>query len=266
MSSMRMRDAEFIQGRSDLHKIDPRFIKIESGHNPRDYSLAENRQHLDNLKDSISAIGLQFPLVVRWEASTESVYLVDGECRLRAVLELLDEGVEILTVPAIQVPGNNEADRLMLALTANTGKPLTQWEAGSGYKRLAAFGWDARTIATKCNVSVTYVQTALELADAPQAVKQQLSEHKVTPAAARAIVQKHGAEAAEVIEAEVEKAGGKPVKREKATSRSTRAALSVLAAAKKVIAQVTEEEWQSDDRYIEIPRDALDALYIAVKG
>ena len=40
-------------GRRDAIMMDPKIILIEKDHNPRQYSLKENRDHLDELKASI---------------------------------------------------------------------------------------------------------------------------------------------------------------------------------------------------------------------
>ena len=87
----------------DVVMIDPRIVVVEDGFNCRDYTLSENRAHLDELKRSIKVNGTLVPLLVRYEAGTKSAVLIDGECRLRANLELIAEGVEILSVPTVQV-------------------------------------------------------------------------------------------------------------------------------------------------------------------
>ncbi len=165
-------------------RIDPRIIDIEAGHNPRDYALKENHEHLEELKASIKKQGVRMPLLVRFDKHAGKAIVVDGECRLRACLELIDEGEPIESVPTIQVQGGNEADRLVTALTANTGKPLSKWESGNAFKRLGNFGWKAEKIADELGFSLRFVNEALELADAPEEVKHMLSEQAVTPSLA----------------------------------------------------------------------------------
>ena len=120
----------------DQFMIDPRIIVVEDGHNPRDYNIPENRAHLDDLKASIRENGTISPLWVRYDAERRAAVLVDGECRLRANLELIAEGVEIEAVPFIQVPGGNEPDRLLLAVVANQNKPLSELELDRKSTRL----------------------------------------------------------------------------------------------------------------------------------
>lgn len=200
--------------------IDPRKIVIENGHNPRNYELPENHAHLDALKRSIKENGTLVPLLVRFDTATGSAVLVDGECRLRANLELIAEGVEIDLVPTTQVSGNNEASRLLIAITANTGKPLSKWELGAAFQRLYNFGWDEAKIALKTGYDERFIHEAMELADAPDEVKQLLSSQAVTPALALSQLRTNGSAAVQTLQsiANDHKASGKagPAKRAKA--------------------------------------------------
>ena len=132
-----------------MFMMDPRIIVISEGENPRDYTLPENREHIDRLKASILSQGVQQPLWVRFDPVTGSAVLVDGECRLRSTMELIAEGNDIKAVPVIQKPESDEAGRLVMALTANTGKPLSKWEDGSAFQKLHNFGFEIADIAEK---------------------------------------------------------------------------------------------------------------------
>jgi ParB/RepB/Spo0J family partition protein len=207
----------------DQHLIDPRKIAIEKNWNPRNYHLPENRAHLDELKSSIRANGTIVPLLVRWDTEAKQAVLVDGECRLRANLELIEEGVEILAVPTVQVPGGNEADRLITSLTANTGKPLSKWEIGTAFQRLIGFGWTAEKIAERLGYSARYVNESLELSDAPEDVKQLLSEQAVTPSLALQHIRTDGAGAGVKLKEKVATARAKSAgKKGKVTAKRER--------------------------------------------
>lgn len=205
--SFRLRDIK-VSARDQL-MLDPKTIAIEKGFNARNYHLPENRQHLDELKCSIKLNGVLVPLLVRCDGESRQAVLVDGECRLRAALELIEEGHEIIAVPTVQVQGNNEADRLMTCLTANTGKPLSKWEIGSAFKRLMAFGWDEAKIAEKMGQSERFVKESLEMSDAPEEVKQMLSQEAVTPSLALKHLRSNGAGAVGSLKTEVAKARAK---------------------------------------------------------
>ena len=83
--------------------IDPRVLRVDAGLNVRDFEAPENRAHLEFLKASIRTEGVKQPLTVRHGGNPDGdgfvPLITDGECRWRAVMELIDEGVEIARVP-----------------------------------------------------------------------------------------------------------------------------------------------------------------------
>lgn len=210
--------------RRDYQMIDPRLIDIETDFNPRKYNVSGNREHIDTLKRSISEIGLIQPLVVRFNSETGRATVVDGETRLRAILELIDEGHPILSeadVPCFPAPkgANDEASRLLTAITANTGKPLYKWELGGAFQRLFDFGLSPEKIATRTGHTERFIREAIELADAPEEIKDLLSASSITPSLALATLRTEGTEATAILKARVEVAkvnGQKTVKRDKA--------------------------------------------------
>ena len=77
--------------RRDYQMINPRLIDIEPGFNARDYTLPENRAHLDRLKLLIVAAGrVNEPITVRLNRETGRATVVDGECRLRSTRSSTD--------------------------------------------------------------------------------------------------------------------------------------------------------------------------------
>ena len=222
--------------RRDVVWIDPRIIKVEDGFNARNYDLPENRAHLDELKLSIREIGTLIPLLVRYDGDSQAAYICDGECRLRANLELIAEGVEIDTIPCVEIPKGQKdvASRLLLSITANTGKPLSKWELGTAFVRLYNFGWSEDKIATKTGYHRSFIVQAIELADAPEEIKQLLSSAAVTPSLALAELRANGAAAVETLKAAANavQASGKkgPAKRGKAPSKAPAKAQTVTPA------------------------------------
>lgn len=192
-------------GRSDLLNLPPNVIHIEEGFNYRNFKLRQNKEHLAEIKESIRVNGVMEPLWVRFDTENRVPVLIDGETRLKAVLELIAEGMEIKSVPCIQKKGS-PADILLLSLLSNTGKPPSQWEVGTAYQRLVNFGWTEEDIATKMGQKPAYVKAALALNEATPEVKQLLSEAAVTPSHAVTMIKKHGGQASLIIQTQVKAA------------------------------------------------------------
>jgi ParB-like chromosome segregation protein Spo0J len=212
-----LRDAEGVS-RANSYNIDPRSIVVETGFNHRDYTLQANLDHVAEIKESIRQHGVQNPLWVRLDAG--KVILVAGECRLRAVMELIEEGVPINGVPCIQKTGTPEKI-LLMSLTENTGKVPSQWEIGVGFQRLINFGWTPEQIAKEMGQKESWVKTALELADADKDTKNLLDQAAVTPSAVVYAIRHHGTGASLKLKAQVaeakERAAAKPAKKKSKT-------------------------------------------------
>lgn len=193
-------------GRTDVVRVDPSIIVLEKDHNPRDYTLAENREHLDELKISIKALGVLHPLTVRWDGKIKAPILVDGECRWRAVMELIAEGHPMVSVPTVQAENADPAGRLISALVANTGKPLSKWELGASFKKLVTLGHTHEMIAEKCGYGLRFITECIDLADAPPEVKKLLSAQAVTPSFVTDAMKKFGDEAPAQIQKAVDAA------------------------------------------------------------
>lgn len=211
----RLRDLK-TAGSRDVVPIPPNMIRVDPNHNPRDYRLPENRAHLDELKLSIREEGVKIPLLCRWDFldpgdKTKSCIVIDGECRLRCCLELIQEGVEIATVPVLQDDSKSESDRLLNAILANTGKPLSKWELGGAFRRFQKLGWSLELLVKKTGYTERFVKEAVELSDAPDDVKYLLSEQAVTPSLALSQIRKSGSGASLILKQKVEqaKAAGK---------------------------------------------------------
>ena len=221
--------------RRDYQMINPRDIDVEPGFNARDYSLPENRAHLDRLKLLIIEAGkVEKPIIVRLNKETGRANVIDGECRLRAVMELIAEGREPFTFADMPCyPASAGSDdpvvRRFASLNANEGKPLSKWELGKGYQDLFDLNVSIETIAKKTANSVAFVKEAMELAAAPDEVKQMLSEQAVTPAEVVRQLRNSPDTAVHTITAKVQAnraAGNKgPVKRDKAKPQKSPLAL-----------------------------------------
>lgn len=250
----RLRDLK-VDGVRDMPSIDPRVIVVEPGFNPRNFNLPGAREKFEALKASIKAEGVQQPLWIRWTDNTP--YLVAGERRLRACLELIAEGHEIIGVPVVQKSShqvNDPGNRLIMALTENESAPFEDVEVGSAYIRLLNYGWSPERIAERTGKPIRYVNDMVELAGAPDAVKAMVSQGEVTAAAAVSEMKHNPIAAVENLKSKVKAAGGKPVTREKAQP---------VTKLEKAVNKVLEEFTGSnamDENWIAISRKNLIAL------
>lgn len=208
--------------RTDMVNVDPRIIGVDEGWNYRNFGLRQNKEHLEDLKKSILVHGVLQPLWVRMDPEKKIPIVVDGESRLRAVLELIKEGNDIKTVPVVQKKGS-EADRLILSLTANGSKPPSQWEVGGAYKRLQGWGWTIAQIAEKMGQTEAYVKAAIELDAADPSIKKLLSEAAVTQAHVRGAIKKHGDGHRMIIESAVQAARKAAEEKQKAREEKQKA-------------------------------------------
>ena len=237
------------QGRVEGPKLDPRIIIIRPGFNFRDTSTPAVRAHIDWLKTSIKEHGVQEPIRVEYDSDT--VYLVNGECRVIACKELWEEGVKVPykdgtngppLVPSIVVNGD-EAEVLAASMIANGALPPTQIEFGSAAKRLMALGWPVEKVAEYTPPHIAkdprkaarYVKEAVELHNAPldvkKAVKEGVDGVTVSPALALQAVRKSPLHASEEIAAQAAQAkskGQKVAKRAKTLGKAGKAQEQLL--------------------------------------
>lgn len=171
---------DLASGRSDLYKLDPKVINIKEGWNSREANDPANSTHVAELMASIREIGVKKPLVC-YQDKDGKVYVTDGHCRLQAVLHLIEEGLEIPTVPVmVEDKYSNEADRIFSQIVHNAGKPLTSLEQAKVFKRLVDLGWQQKDIALKAGITGGRVSQLLELNTLPVILQKYIIEGKAS--------------------------------------------------------------------------------------
>ena len=116
--------------RSDVFTLALPDIYVKSGWNSRDFSDAENQEHVLELAASIAEIGVKEPLTGYYEDG--KFWLINGECRYRAAWHAVNNmGSRIaFHVPIRTRPKENtDADDLAYQFVGNSGKPLKPLEA-----------------------------------------------------------------------------------------------------------------------------------------
>lgn len=178
----------FAQGRSDIHRVDPRVLFIKPNWNMREES-PELSEHIDMLAQSIAEIGVKEPITVRLEDS--KLWVINGHCRTRACMRAIEHyGADIKTVP-VQAEDrySNDADLILSQIVRNSGKPLTIPEQARVYKKLLDMGLEQSQIAKKVGLSGGRVSQILNFNTMPQSVQQHVINGNISPSLAQQTVQ-----------------------------------------------------------------------------
>lgn len=184
---MQFRDHPGVQGKRDAYPFDPRLLKIEPSFNVRDLDATDEREDLDELKESIRANGVRTPLEVR--LVDEDVFVTAGHRRHKVVMELIAEGEPIKAIPVIPEPKNTTAeDRVINLVISNSGKPLKPLEVAEVVRRLVAFGWEKQNIAKRLGKSASAVSGYLDMIAMPEPVKEQVRENAISATEAARLV------------------------------------------------------------------------------
>lgn len=186
-------------GHSDLFKVDPRKIAMLEGWNPR---TVIHRDHLDVLKMSLRDNGFYLDKPLLLHRTGEQLVLISGHCRLQAVLELIDEGVPFVSVPAVLEQTGDEGERLARALAANQNSaPLEPLDEARAFTRLIGYGWEPKRIAEKVGRSLSHVYGRLKLLEADADVLAAAERHEITTSDVVRVVEKSGRDGTRQAEA-----------------------------------------------------------------
>lgn len=183
---MRLREHEAIQdGKLDMFRADPRKLVTEPHYNVRDLTTPDAIGKLEELANSIAEVGVQDPLVVRFDG--ERIIVVEGHRRLAATLMAIERGAEIKSVPIYQeARGINDAQRDLGLIISNAGEPLTPLEKAKVVGRLVAHGWSHAEIAKKCGwKSVGSINQYLDMLALPEKVKEHVRQGDISATTAR---------------------------------------------------------------------------------
>jgi len=189
---MKLREHGAIVSKFDAFRVDPRSLEVEPGFNIRNLDSSDAREALDLLKASIKVDGVQVALEVR--LVDDRLVIVSGHRRHRAVMELIAEGNDIATVPAVAEPRLiNDAERTLRQITLNSGEPLSPLDKAEGIRRLLNFGWSREKIQAKLGYkSVQTISNYELLLSAPAVVHEAVSAGEISASEATAMVRANG--------------------------------------------------------------------------
>ena len=190
-------------------KVEPFKIVILPG-----FNRPVSREHIDNIKESIRGGVKLKPIDVAVERTAEksTIFMVDGEHRMWAVRELIEEyraglesGRDIPDMSAVEFKGGiDEQIAHMLSSGQSLGiSPLVQ---GEKYAELIALNWDVARIAARMGKSKTHVENCLMLARSNPDVKESIRAGEVASTVAVDIIREHGSDAGKVIQSKLAEA------------------------------------------------------------
>ncbi|QRF55762.1 ParB/RepB/Spo0J family partition protein [Variovorax paradoxus] len=200
---------------SDLWMVPVANIRVIAGYNIRPV----DREHVEAIKESIRINGYSKdkPLagyVSKEEGDGDIINLTDGEHRLTAVLELVDEGEPIEFLPVTVAPaGTSMVDLAVSMATSASGKELTPQAWATLCKRLIGYGLDVDEIAKRLVKKKQQISDWLVLAGASRRVLVMVEGGKVSGTNAIRLLKKHGAGTADVLEKKFEAAQAKGKKK-----------------------------------------------------
>lgn len=175
----------------DMYNIDPRNIVVVEGFNSRvDFDL-------DELKDSIRENGVKNPISVipfKDENGNEKYRLVDGERRYRATMALIEEGADIMRIPAMFLSKSLKTDELLVEqLIRNEGKHFSEYEYGIAFRKFVDLGYTPAEIIKKLGLAKWKV-IFLTHTERDERVQKLMREGKIEGTEVRRIYQAHGAD------------------------------------------------------------------------
>jgi ParB family chromosome partitioning protein len=161
-------EGEWISAERVLDHIPVKMI-VRSRYQPR---LFFDEKSIEELATSIQTIGLGKPIIVR-PLPNGQFELIGGERRWRAVQ--LNGGETILAV----IQDMSDSFAMVLAITDNSGEPLTDYEHARQYQLILQDGKEKsqRALARRLGVNVSTVNRCLTLMQLPESVRTVLDKN-----------------------------------------------------------------------------------------
>lgn len=200
--------------RRDDFWLSPNRIEVEPGYNVRGagmdsgeyWELPEVIDHIEKLAQAYDRGDIIPPIKGKFDKSTQTLKIRDGEHRYRGLMLAISRGSDITRVRVEEVSGD-EINQQIVMLTSSETRPLTAIERAELYVRLYNRGLQYDQIAAKVFASVTHVKQYIEeVYNLPFDVKRQIALGKLSVNKALTPVEK-------LEKAKVMKANKKTVKK-----------------------------------------------------
>lgn len=261
--------------RSNTIKAMVEDIRILPGFNPR-LPGPEMDAHIRHIADSILKEGFfeHKPLggFAGKDGKKAVIYVFDGECRFRGTQLANEEGAGVEEVPIVLAPEGTDLATLLVSMVRsnNNSKPFTPMELSIICQRMkkegvseGKEGMSNEAIGERLGFTAEYVRGLLTLSEAPEAIKDMVTQGTVAAALAIDTVRKHGEEASEVLKTAVEtaKASGREKVRKSDFAQKPQTA-TIKRAAPQMLAVLTEVK--NDQAYMALPeslREKIEDLF-----
>jgi len=174
--------------KSDIYNIDPRSIVVIDGFNSR------TQFNVDELAEQIREQGVLNPITVQAlkdENGNQTYRLIDGERRYRAVMKLINEGVDVPYIKAIVIPKNLSQQELYIQQAMrNEGEKFNEFE----------WGILASKMRDECNMTPSEIARALgknpgvviywlQIQEMPEDIKNVVRDGKLSGSDLRRVLQ-----------------------------------------------------------------------------
>lgn len=192
----------------EVKRADAIKARLDDIHEEPGFNLRIEGEDLEASIDALAAYimgGGVYPALEVRPRPGGGFFLVDGHRRRRALIKAREAGAPIEWVSVVAFTGN-DADRTARIITSAEGRSLTPLEVALGYKRLAAFGLSPDDIAKRVGKTRQHVDQLLILANANTDVQRMVAAGGVSAATAVDMARKHGEQAGQVLQQELEKA------------------------------------------------------------
>lgn len=188
--------------RANGYNADPRLLWIEDGFNIREI----DESHVEGFIKSYQDGKYVPPIEVRVVEvdNKRRLKVIEGHHRTVALYKLLDDGVNIETVPVVEMSGN-DIDQLTRMIKSTEGKPLTAVELAHAYRRMEKLGLTKGQIAEEVGSSPAHINNIMLLLNAPQELKNMVQNGDYPHSLAIANIRTHGPDLALVMAKEDDK-------------------------------------------------------------
>jgi ParB-like chromosome segregation protein Spo0J len=175
-----------------LLMVSPELIRPIKGFNPRIHEAKDAgtgksyADELEELKNSIQTEGFFLDKPISGYPGVEDgenvVYIIDGHRRMEAVQALIDEGVEIGSIPVVLTPANTDPIKLVIQnVKKNLNRRFTFFETSFQVARLLGIGKSKADIVELMGLTEVAVQDCLDFIEiVPEAIREHVKLGRIS--------------------------------------------------------------------------------------